>query len=273
MILCRTMKGNLVVKQLTWVVIVFLLIGLGRVAVVSANETTADTVPPHLRLIEGQPLTITVTNDGRYQMTYNDVHNFPAHASGALYLWYNGCEFVPQTTPLSGPSLAAWVPLVQSQVAGDGSSALPWRVSTRMQATCEQGLEAQELFVESVASYTNTANFFLLDIAVCGGQAGQQVETALLTQSENSAYLRADARSAAVFDQSGCADFDILWNFGAPPETPLALELVSFGTTSNTDLTTIAGFALVGFVFLASVSLWLLMMRPGKRRRQQLMDH
>lgn len=261
------MMGNLVVKQLKWLVIVFVLIGFGRASVVVADEKTTDTVPPHLRLIEGKPLTISITDDGRYQMTFSDVHNFPAHATGALYLWYDGCEFVPQTTPLSGPSLAAWAPLAQSEVAGDGTPALPWRVSTRMQATCEQGIEMQQLFVESVASYTDTAKFFLLDIAVCGGKAGKQVETALLTRSENSAYLRANARSAAVFDESGCADFNILWTFGAPPETPLALELVSFGTTSTTDMTTIAEFALIGFGFLAFVSLWLLMMRPDRRRQ------
>lgn len=249
-----------------WGFVLLLLLMAIPVTVLSAEEQMPTHIPPHLRLIEGSPLSISIANDGRYQMTYVDRHNFPTHATGALYLWYDGCEVVPQTTPLSGADLATWIPLGQSQVSGAGVQTSPWRVTTKLKAVCDQLFAQQALTVESVASYANAADYFHLSLAVCGGETGTPVETALLTQSANQAYPRAEARASALFDDSGCADFSILWTFGAAPQSPLSLELLSVETKPAPDITSLIGFGVVGLAFLTLVGLWLGMIRPYLRR-------
>lgn len=250
-----------------WLVLSVLLFTMALTTAVAAQTAEPDGDSSDVQLINGEPLTVSIAQDGRYQMALRQDNQISAQSMGALYLWYDGCEIVPRTTPILGADLASWIPVSQSAVSGQGTESDPWQVMTQMEARCEDGLETTILEVESVVRYVSAADYFRLNLHVCGGQAGEPVETALLTENTSNEFLRADARAEAVFDETGCAEFRILWMFGNAPQAPLALDTLAVEAGSAPDSTSIIGFSLVGLIFLTLLCLWWVTLPPLRSRQ------
>ena len=221
----------------------------------------AQEMSPSWRQIGGHPLTIYVTQDGRYEL-------YPATAApstGSLHLRYADCTLTSPGWREELGATAGWRPIAQAPVQGHGLAVDPWRVVTSMSAACD----TRPLQVQTVANYVEGDTFFHLSVNACGGVAGQDVAVGILTQSHGGRGHSLEGESTAVFDSQGCATFRMLWDYNAPPQAPLALEMFTSSATPGRDATATWGVPLIFASFVALTLAWLAVMRPKRVKSEK----
>jgi hypothetical protein len=119
--------------------------------------------------------------------------------------------------------------------------------------------------VQTVASYADGESFFHLTLNVCGGRAGLPLTLGLLTEGGHVRTPQLAAESTVVLDAQGCATFRILWDYAAPPQVPLVLQMATTTAVPGRDAITTWGVPLVFFGFALLTGAWLWVMRPNKR--------